>query len=95
MQYKYVCCTSICAIQVNKVGLKPTIYFTLTVLAYAELMLKNSNGLQGFFFFFFFLCDAELLLLHNARQIFLICINQYNSTYLDLKEPSRLLDTSN
>ena len=43
----------------------------------------------------FYFCDVELLLLHNARQIFLICINQYNSTYLYLKEPSRLLDTSN
>ena len=44
----------------------------------------------------FYFWDAELLLLHNARQIFfLICINQYSSTYLYLKEPSRLLDTSN
>ena len=36
-------------------------------------------------FFFFFFCDAELLLLHNARQIFSDLHMQYNSTYLYLK----------
>ena len=34
------------------------------MLAYAEVLLIKCNGLQGFFY------DAELLLLHNARQIF-------------------------
>ena len=34
------------------------------MLANAEVLLIKCNGLQGFFY------DAELLLLHNARQIF-------------------------